>query len=146
MGPRFRRSSERRRSMAANGDAESGVVVRPSAEEERRDAIAMEKMEWAPQCAPAEFHRRTCARRRMAARRARVARGAESLKEDGVRAWGTRNHRTLIWRRRSWAENGQARTASPRGPPRGAKVHAWQEDTTREATQIHCGTLTARGS
>jgi hypothetical protein len=43
----------------ANGEMESGAVARPWAEEERRGAIVTEKMEQAPQCAPAKFRRRT---------------------------------------------------------------------------------------
>jgi hypothetical protein len=71
-------------------------------------------------------------------------REVDGRRSGSVRATG--NRRALIWGRGSWAEKGQARTASLRGPPRGDGVYARQELATQKATRIQCGTLTARRS
>jgi hypothetical protein len=134
--------------MAANGEAESDSALHSSAEEGWRGAILMVKVAQAARCAPAEFRRRTWQQQQQtAARGAPVMVGAESLEEDKVKVWGAmRNRRALKRGSGSWAENGQARTASLRGPPRGAGIHAPQKVATREATGIRCGALIARGS
>jgi hypothetical protein len=81
-------------------------------------------------------------------RRREELRGRERRKmakgqSESVKA--TRNHRSLKYRKGSWAENSAARTVSPHGPPGGDQIHAPLEGAARRITRIRCGALTARG-